>query len=1032
MTVNRLHEVGLLSPVTSSTVLKLHYNLNLIHSRNRPLPEDIKVNLYVLGAGKPYKGKQPSALKSVTEELTALDWHLSVFKDDLQSGRTYFAGGYHFEDVVKAYPELEFTVIPDWKTKTALHSFLSMPLTPEPAFLVYADTIYRSGVSSHFNSKTADVLVGVDTLWQTRFVGRPDQDVEKAEILSMEDGSKAEFAGIVKFSPSAMQTLLEVNEAQIGESILDLIDWMKKSALSVEFVDLLGQWAEFNLPNDVVKFVMGTKAETLARLMPMVEKSQIGEQLTFTVDDWVDEKSLITTSIAKQFLNKNVIVRSSSGDEDGWEHSNAGGFETVGNIPSNDPDAVKEAIETVVSSYGETAKGHHQVLIQEFLENVDSAGVIFTCGLETGAPYYCINFDDKSNSTSSVTDGTAQALRTILVNRQNRESLRRVESKLIPLLEATQEIEKLLGFNKLDIEFAYANDGTVHILQIRPITVDHGDFEIKPSALQKTLNKSKSYFLASQAAGPTVSGGNTVFANMPDWNPAEIIGSRPKPLALSLYQNLIANEVWATQRSEFGYQDIRPYPLLCAYAGQPYVDVRASLNSFIPAGLPKDVIHRIANAYLAIFELNPQFHDKIEFEVVFTLWTPDFEKLARDRMGKYGVTDIDIALLGEGLKALTRQALDRLPDDIASIQTLKTRRNAIKVSSQSDLNKTYDLLYDCRTFGTLAFAHAARAGFVAKALLNHLASAGVFSPDRSNQFMKSIHTVATEFDLRKRSVAAGDIEMRTLIEEYGHLRPGTYDITIPAYWEDPEFYIDTSGLSNEPVKQDFKLADDEAVGVEHFLKQLGVEKTPDDLMDYMRMAIVAREAVKFDFTKNLSLALDHILNFFSDMGLSRDDIAFLTYADIEACKLAGASLKALKSSVKRRRRDYLITRLIELPSVILSELDFECFERMSTLPNFVTTGRVAADTVLIGANEKQDLMGKIVLIPQADPGYDWLFGSNIAGLITKYGGANSHMAIRAAELGLPAAIGVGDKTFEHIQSLARVELDCLGQTIRAF
>ena len=34
-------------------------------------------------------------------------------------------------------------------------------------------------------------------------------------------------------------------------------------------------------------------------------------------------------------------------------------------------------------------------------------------------------------------------------------------------------------------------------------------------------------------------------------------------------------------------------------------------------------------------------------------------------------------------------------------------------------------------------------------------------------------------------------------------------------------------------------------------------------------------------------------------------------------------------------------------------------------------------------------------------------------LITKYGGANSHMAIRCSELNIPAAIGVGEKNFTN-------------------
>jgi phosphoenolpyruvate-protein kinase (PTS system EI component) len=68
--------------------------------------------------------------------------------------------------------------------------------------------------------------------------------------------------------------------------------------------------------------------------------------------------------------------------------------------------------------------------------------------------------------------------------------------------------------------------------------------------------------------------------------------------------------------------------------------------------------------------------------------------------------------------------------------------------------------------------------------------------------------------------------------------------------------------------------------------------------------------------------------------------------------------------------------------------------------------------------------GKIILISQADPGYDWLFGHHISGLVTMYGGANSHMAIRAAEFGLPAAIGVGEKLYKKLTHAKTVELDC--------
>ena len=68
--------------------------------------------------------------------------------------------------------------------------------------------------------------------------------------------------------------------------------------------------------------------------------------------------------------------------------------------------------------------------------------------------------------------------------------------------------------------------------------------------------------------------------------------------------------------------------------------------------------------------------------------------------------------------------------------------------------------------------------------------------------------------------------------------------------------------------------------------------------------------------------------------------------------------------------------------------------------------------------------GCILAIESADPGYDWIFTSNLLGLITKYGGANSHMAIRCSELNIPASIGCGDQIFERLDKFSLVELDC--------
>ena len=79
--------------------------------------------------------------------------------------------------------------------------------------------------------------------------------------------------------------------------------------------------------------------------------------------------------------------------------------------------------------------------------------------------------------------------------------------------------------------------------------------------------------------------------------------------------------------------------------------------------------------------------------------------------------------------------------------------------------------------------------------------------------------------------------------------------------------------------------------------------------------------------------------------------------------------------------------------------------------------------MVLGQIGNSDLAGKIVLLEKADPGYDWIFSQNIAGLITCYGGAASHMAIRCAEFGIPAAIGCGKKIYDYAGGLDAVLLD---------
>ena len=110
----------------------------------------------------------------------------------------------------------------------------------------------------------------------------------------------------------------------------------------------------------------------------------------------------------------------------------------------------------------------------------------------------------------------------------------------------------------MDIEFCIKKN-IFYIFQCRPLKKisinDDKKFEQALLNVSKKIKKIKSEI-------PDLFGKTTHFANMSDWNPAEMIGVKPSPLSISLYSELITDEVWAKQRSDYGYQDVRPNPLM--------------------------------------------------------------------------------------------------------------------------------------------------------------------------------------------------------------------------------------------------------------------------------------------------------------------------------------------------------------------------------------------------------------------------------------------------------------------------------------
>lgn len=328
----------------------------------------------------------------------------------------------------------------------------------------------------------------------------------------------------------------------------------------------------------------------------------------------------------------------------------------------------------------------------------------------------------------------------------------------------------------------------------------------------------------------------------------------------------------------------------------------------------------------------------------------------------------------------------------------------------------------------MPFAGLARAAFIAVQMLRSMVDKGILSEEDYQLFMNDVNTVSSNMgqDFARLS-------RQGFLDKYGHLRPGTYDITSQRYDEAPDLYFNWAeeGTEAKEKKAGFRLSLGQMHNLAEALKKNGLNDNILELMDFIKSVIEGREYGKFIFTKNLSKALQIIGEIGMGYGISREECA---YANIQAIRELYASTRDvasnLKESITRGKERYGMTKGIILPPLIRNPSEVWQFHYPDTEPNFITLGLTKGEVVALeGEIEEKEIEGRILLIPSADPGYDWIFAHGILGFITKYGGANSHMAIRAGELGIPAVVGAGAKRFEQYKKAVILEIDALAKKV---
>lgn len=794
-------------------------------------------------------------------------------------------------------------------------------------------------------------------------------------------------------------------------------------------------------------FAFGSKAETLSGLRGRLSESVVPNFRHYSLSYWRTQEDRALASIADLVTDGGcVIVRSSAQGEDGEVFAQAGAFLSVPHVDPRDPVAVRQAVNDVFESYangmnGDAENPDDQVLVQRMVENVSMSGVVFTQVLSTGAPYYVINYDDETGSTDSVTAGTGHANRTTYIYRDHWAEAE--SPRFRKLISAIREIESLTEDGCLDIEFALDSDLKVHIFQVRRITTQPNWSRGLSVRIGDALERLRTSVGPMLLEAPGTGRKPTVLGKMPDWNPAEMIGNAPRRLAFSLYRHLITDNAWRVARARMGYFEPRGLPLMQSCAGQPFIDVRQSFSSYLPADLPSPLAGKIVDHWLRQLGENPHLHDKVEFDIAVTTWSFDYDTRA-ERLLPADLTERDRALLREAFRKLTVDTIeDRkggLQEQVAAVRELERRYAKLKERGRHlpSPELVAELLEDAIDYGTIPFSILARHGFIARTLLDSLVSEGILAKEDVERFSLSFPTVAGEFIEDMNRLSKGEITRDDLFSKFGHLRPGTYDILSLRYDQRGDAILGSgqTGAADDTVTETtaFSLTPQQEDTIARRLEKEGFSIGASELLEYCAAAIQGREWSKLVFTRSVSAALEVIAAWGERQGLSREELSHLDIRDILDCRVDrfGRSIEEhLRHLSEAGRAYHEVTSGIRLPYLLVRPSDLVVVPMLREQPNFITLNKVRGPCVLVSGRDAdpEALDGHIIAIESADPGFDWIFTRPILGLVTKFGGANSHMAIRCAEFGIPAAIGCGEQIFERVVRSHHIEMDCAVGTI---
>ena len=695
-------------------------------------------------------------------------------------------------------------------------------------------------------------------------------------------------------------------------------------------------------------------------------------------------------NIVNSFSQK-IMIRSNSSSEDKDHSSSAGKYLSIGPIEKTDLETIKKSWEMVINSYEE--QDNQSVIFQNYIENAKSVSVLTSYKVGSDSAYRTFS-TYYGSETDAITSGKYSEINNFFMHRSF-DILPKKYEKYNVYLKIVTQLEDLFKNKQLDIEMVLDKNNSPQLLQVRPLMGKklnkESIFEEK-DVIDRNL---KNYKKLNKTTADRF-GTNQIYSNMSDMNPAEMIGKKPDNIAFGLYKFMFTDTTWNIQRGEFGYRKYSGGKLMELFNNVAYINVNYSLNSFLTRNLQKESCEEIINYQLNKLKENPHLHDSIEFDISRSSYVFDtVEEFSKEYKNIISPSEI------------IKWHNDLIQIDTQNKSTLeKNKKIILRTFSKLDKNFEYSKKENIKLIRdtmALPFTHHSRLGFVYFAQLNSLLEKEVISEDQKKLLLLSVNSVSTKMKADAYEVKIGKKTLEGFLDVYGHIRAGNYNLLSSNLKNNLNFTESLINNSQQPLEDNI-LPKDIYTNIEEYFTINEIPLEASAWIDMFQEGISTREDSKFYYTKGI----DGILN----------EVGEKNTSDRELFDLLDIEFNEENTSDMRLKN-------VLMPDLITSNEDFYFYEEMSKNGNYIGQGTVIGDVLLIEneANRPNNLENKIVVIPAADPGWDWIFNYKIKSLITKYGGPNSHMAIRCAEHNIPAILGVGENNFTVISNSKSLKID---------